>query len=63
MKTLVTVCWANTVEIEVDPVLLAAGDEKHQDECRTKAIKEAWLNVNEKDGMVTDCESFPDLAE
>ena len=63
MKTLITVCWSQTVEVDVDPVRLAAGDEKYMQEIRDKAIVLGGDDLDWKTGMVTDCESFPQLAE
>jgi hypothetical protein len=61
MKTNITVSWATTVEVDVDPSLL--NNEIYMDEVRNEAVKLAWSNVNWKDGVVTDCEDFPQLAE
>ena len=61
MKTLVTICWSYTVETEVDPDKME--DRDYLDKIRSKVIKEAGINLNRRDGIVTDCEDFPELAE
>jgi DNA-binding protein YbaB len=61
MKTKITVAWCNTVEVDVDETQL--DDEEYLDDVRNKAVSEASTNIRWKDGVVTDCEDFPELAE
>jgi hypothetical protein len=61
MKTLITVCWSVVVSADVDPARI--DDPKYQDDVRNKAVKYAGECLNQKDGIVTDCEDFPQLAE
>ena len=61
MKTLVTVAWAVTVEVEIDPVEI--NDPKYAEQIQIKAIMEAHKSLQMRDGMVTDCEDFPQLVE
>jgi len=61
MKTLVTVAWAVTVAVEIDPVEI--NDPKYAEQIQIKAIMEAHKSLQMRDGMVTDCEDFPQLVE
>lgn len=61
MKTRITVGWAYTVEVDVDPARV--NDEAYRNEIRGEALEQASGNMSLKDGMITDCEDFPDLAE
>jgi hypothetical protein len=68
MKTKVTVMWAQTLEIEVDKDILddlsnTTLREEVIAQYRNIAISQAAKNINWKDGIVTDCEDFPDLIE
>jgi hypothetical protein len=68
MKIKVTVMWAQTLEIEVDKkILYDLSDttlrEKVIAQYRIAAINQAAENINWKDGIITDCEDFPDLIE
>lgn len=61
MKTNITVGWAMTVEMDVDPSLL--NDETYKDKVRNEAVKLAGGEINWQDGIVTDCEDFSQLVE
>ena len=61
MKTRITVAWAITVEIEVDPTKV--NSQIYLEEVRHEAEKVARENLDLSDGMVTDCEEFPQLLE
>lgn len=61
MKTLVTCSWAVTVQIDVDESRL--NDKGYILELQDKAVEEAGANLYARDGMVTDCEDFPELVE
>ena len=61
MLTNITVSWACTVGIEVDPKNME--DPEYILEIQTKAAQEAVQRVRWKDGMVTKCEAFPRLLE
>jgi hypothetical protein len=63
MKTNITVSWARVVEVDVDPALLILKGDEYMDEVRNKAVEAAGAEINWKDGIVTDCEDFPQLAE
>lgn len=63
MKTRITVSWAHTVEIEVDPVLMAAGDSAYIEKIKQEAEAQARKDLNLHDSLVTDCEDFPDIAD
>jgi hypothetical protein len=61
MKTNITVVWSWTTEVEVDPSRL--DDPVYCDQIRIKAITDCYAGIHLKDGIVADCEDFPDLAE
>jgi len=61
MKTLVTVAWAVTVSVDIDSE--KANDEVYLDKVRNEATSLAGDSVNWKDGIITDCENFPQLVE
>ena len=61
MKTHITVAWCNTIEVEVDETQLDS--DKYLDDVRNKAVAEASNNINWREGLVTDCEDFPELVE
>ena len=69
MKTLVTVAWAVKVAVEVEPEKLKGlhngglGDPAYIEQIQIKAITEAYKSVQMRDGIVADCEDFPQLAE
>jgi len=61
MLTKITVSWAYTVGIEVDPKKIE--ESNYILEIQTRAAQEAVQHVRWKDGMVTNCEAFPQLLE
>ena len=61
MKTLITVGWARTVEVDVDPDRLK--DENYVTEIQNKATELAGAELNWKDGQITDSDPFPELIE
>ena len=65
MKTFVTVAWAVTVAVDVDPEKMESGDEVYMYELRYEArsLAASSLVLNLHDSMITDCEDFPQLVE
>jgi len=61
MKTLITVSWAVTTKVEVDPLLMSA--DAYREKIQHIATVRAAEGLNWKDGIVTDCEAFPSLVE
>jgi len=63
MKTFVTVAWAVTVAVEVDPQKME--DENYINEVRYEArsLAASSLVLNLHDSMITDCEDFSQLVE
>ncbi len=61
MKTKITVGWIGTMEIEVDPSRM--DDPDYREEIQAKAHQDAFELVRAKEGMITDCEAFPQLLE
>ena len=74
MKKLITVCWSATVEIEVPDSInaseLVEADFNSSDEIQKIAInviKDAYCNIGERDGIITDIQDSenerPDLTD
>jgi hypothetical protein len=61
MKTKITVAWSLTLDVEVDSTKM--NDEAYLDKVRNEAVERAGSQINWKDGMVTDCEDFPQISE
>ena len=60
-KTLITVGWSRTVEVEIDEKQL--NNEDYLEEIRSKAVEEAGANISWRDATVMDCEMFPKIVE
>jgi hypothetical protein len=66
MKTLITVSWSRTVEIEIDDCdlsLIRQGHNETIEKYQSEACDVAGSELNWKELVVTDCEDFPDLIE
>ena len=61
MKILMTVVWARRVEVDVYPERL--NDENYVTEIQNKATELACADLDLKDGIISDCEQFPQLVE
>ena len=61
MKILMTVVWARRVEVDVYPERL--NDENYVTEIQNKATELAGADLDWKDGIISDCEQFPQLVE
>ncbi len=61
MLTKMTVSWAYTIMVDVDSE--KASDRDYIVDIQIKAAKQAVELVQWKDGMVTDCEVFPQMVE
>ena len=61
MKTRMTVAWCYTLDVEVDPSKMK--DDAYVDKIKSDAITQAGKDMDLTDGLVTDCEDFPDIAD
>jgi hypothetical protein len=61
MRTKITVAWAHTVELSVEPEKMT--NAAYVEAVKMMALEQASKDVNLKEGMVTDCEDFPEIAE
>jgi len=53
--------YSAQVEVEVDEARV--NDESYLDTVRNEAVTDAAANISWRDGIVTDCEDFPELGE
>lgn len=59
--TRLTVSWSRTLEVEIDPDKI--DDPGYIASIQNKAVEDAAADFNWKDGVVTDCEDYPEFVE
>lgn len=60
-RTRLTVAWSRTIDVDVDPDQM--GNPDYISKIQNKAVEDAAADINWREGMVTDCEDFPELVE